>query len=83
MQLAQGLGRALVAISSFMLKYFDRVITADQSAQWVDDTGIAANDAEKLIKNFRATFKCIQNADFKETKHKFPFGATRIGLFYE
>ena len=78
MQLAQGLGRALVAILSFMLNYFDKVIKADQNAKCVDDIDIAANDAEKLIKNFRATFKCIQKAGLKWKKHKCHFGATEI-----
>ena len=77
-RLAQGLSRALLAFSSFMREYLDRVIKADQCAQYVDDIGIAANDAEHLIKNLRATFECIREAGLKLTMHKCQFGATEI-----
>ena len=45
-RLAQGLSRALSAFSSFMHGYLDEVIKAGQCAQYFDDIGIAANDAE-------------------------------------
>ena len=77
-RLAQGLSRALSAFSSFMREYLDRVIKADQCAQYVDDIGIAANDAEHLIKNLRATFECIREAGLKLFMHKCHFGATEI-----
>ena len=77
-QLTQGLSRALSAFSSFMREYLDKVIKADQCAQYVDDIGIAANDADHLIANLRATFKCIQEAGLKLTMHKCHFGATEI-----
>ena len=77
-RLAQGLSRALSAFSSFMREYLDKVIKADQCAQYVDDIGIAANDAEQLIINLRATFQCIRHAGLKLTMHKCHFGATEI-----
>ena len=77
-RLAQGLSRALSAFSSFMREYLDKVIKADQCAQYVDDIGIAANDADHLIANLRATFKCIQEAGLKLTMHKCHFGAKEI-----
>ena len=77
-RLAQGLSRVLSAFSSFMREYLDKVIKADQCAQYVDDIGIAANDAEQLIKNLRATFQCIRHAGLKLTMHKCHFGATEI-----
>ena len=77
-RLAQGLSRALSAFSSFMREYLDRVIKADQCAQYVDDNGIVANDAEHLIKNLRATFECIREAGLKLTLYKCHFGATEI-----
>ena len=61
-----------------MREYIDKVIKADQCAQYVDDIGIAANDADHLIANLRATLKCIQEADLKLTMHKFHFGAKEI-----
>ena len=77
-RLAQGLSRSLSAFSSFMREYLDKVIKADQCAQYVDDIGIAANDADHLIANLRATFKCIQEAGLKLTMHKCHFGAKEI-----
>ena len=79
-RLAQGLSRALSAFSSFMREYLDKVIEADECAQYVDDIGIAANDADHLIANLRASFKCIQEEGFKLTMHKCHFGATEIDL---
>ena len=75
-RLAQGLSRALSAFSSFMREYFDKVNKADQCSQYVDDVGIAANDADHLIGNLRATFKCIQDAGLKLTMHNNHIGAT-------
>ena len=77
-RLAQGLSRALSAFSSFMREYLDKVIKADQCAQYVGDIGIATNDADHLIANLRVTFKCIQEAGFKLTMHKCYFGAKEI-----
>ena len=81
LRLTQGLSRALSAFSSFTREYLDKVIKADQCAQYVDDIGIAANDADHLIANLRATFKCIQEAGLKLTMHKCHFGATEIYFF--
>ena len=66
-RLAQGLSRALSAFSSFMREYLDKVIKADQCAQYVDDIGIASNDADHLIKNLKATFECIRHAGLELT----------------
>ena len=77
-RLAQCFSRALSAFSTFMKEYLDKVIKADQCAQYVDDIGIAANDADHLIANLRATFKCIHEASLKMTMHKCYFGATEI-----
>ena len=61
-----------------MREYLDPVIKADQCAQYVDDIGIAANNAQQLTINLRASFKCIQKAGLKLTMHKCHFGATEI-----
>ena len=61
-----------------MREYLDKVIKADQCAQYVDDIGIAANDADHLIANLRATIKCIQEAGLRLTMHKCHIGATEI-----
>ena len=77
-RLAQGLSRALSAFSSLMREYLDKVIKADQCAQYVDDIGIAANSATQLINNLRATFECIRTAGLKLMMHKCHFGAKEI-----
>ena len=77
-RLAQGLSRALLAFSSFMREYLDKVIKADQCAQYVDDIGIAANTLTQLIRNIRAVFECILKAGLKLTIEKCHFGVTEI-----
>ena len=77
-RLAQGLSRSLSDFSSFMREYLDKVIKADQCAQYVDDIGIAASDTDHLLKNLRATFECIRKAGLKLTMHKCHFGATEV-----
>ena len=54
--LVQGLGKGLSAISSFMSDNLERDIKADLCDQNVDDIGVAAVDADHLIKTLRATF---------------------------
>ena len=76
-RLAQGLSRALSAFSSFMRKSLDKVIKAEQCAQYVDDIGIATNDATQLINNLRAIFECDRTAGLKLTMHKCNFGAKK------
>ena len=61
-----------------MREYLDKVVKSDQCAQHVDDIGIAANDADHLIANLRATFKCFQEAGLQLTMHKCYFGTTEI-----
>ena len=56
-RLAQGLRRAVSAFSSFMREYLDKVMRADQCAQYVEDISIAANDDDHLVANLRATIK--------------------------
>ena len=76
LRLAQGISWSLSAFLGFLREYLDKVIKADQCAQYVDDIGIAAND--HLIANLRATFKCFQKAGLKLTMRKCHFGATEI-----
>ena len=59
-------------------QHFSKYASADQCAQYVDDFSIAAKDADHLIANLRATFKCIQEAGLKLTMHKSNFVATEI-----
>ena len=77
-RLAQGLSRPVSAFSSFMRKYLDPVVKADQCAQYVDDIGIAANNATDLTRNIRAVFKCIRKPGLKLTIEKCHFGVRQV-----
>ena len=77
-RLAQGLNRSVSAFSSFMREYLDPVVKADQCAQYVDETGIAANNATELTRNILAVFKCIRNAGLKLTIEKCHFGVRQV-----
>ena len=77
-RLAQGLSRSVSAFSSFMRGYLDPVVKADQYAQYVDDIGIAANNATDLTRNIRAVFKCIRQAGLKLTIEKCNFGVRQV-----
>ena len=61
-----------------MREYLDPVVKADQCAQYVDDIGIAANNAMDLTRNIRAVFKCIRNAGLKLTIEKCQFGVRQV-----
>ena len=49
-----------------MREYLDSVVKADECAQYVDDIGIATNNATDLTRNIRAVFKCIRQAGLKQ-----------------
>ena len=44
----------------------------------MDNIGLAANDADHLIANLKATFKCNQEASLELTLPKCLFGSTEI-----
>ena len=75
---AQVLSRSVSAFSSFMREYLDSVVKADQCAQYVDDIGIAANNATDLTRNIRAVFQWIRNAGLKLTIEKCHFGVRQV-----
>ena len=77
-RLAQGLSRSVSAFASFMREYLDPVVKTDQCAQYVDDIGIAANNATDLNRNIRAVFKCIHQAGLKLTIEKCHFGVRQF-----
>ena len=77
-RLAQGLSRSLSAFSSFLREYLNKAIKADQSAQYVDDIGIAANDSTQLCINIKKVFECIRKAGLKLTMAKCHFGVEQI-----
>ena len=70
--------RSMSAFSSFMRKYLDPVVKADQYAQHVDDIGMAANNATDLTRNTRAVFKYFGQAGLKLTIEKCYFGVRQV-----
>ena len=77
-RLAQGLSRSASAFPSFMREYLDPVVKADQCAQYVDDIGIAANNAMDLTPNIRAVFKCIRQTVLILTIEKYHSGVRQV-----
>ena len=61
-----------------MREYLDLVVKADQCAQYVDDIGIAANNATDLTRKLRAVFRCIRQAGLKLTIEKCHFGVRQV-----
>ena len=61
-----------------MREYLDPVVKADQCAQYLDDVGIAANNATDLTRNIRTVFKCIHQAVLKSTIEKCHFGVRNV-----
>ena len=64
-KLSQGFSRSVSDYSSFVGEYLDPVVKADQCAQYVDDIGIAADNATDLTRNVRTVFKCFHPAGLK------------------
>ena len=77
-RLAQSLSRSVSAFSSFMREYLDPVVKADQCAQYVDDIGIAVNNATDFTRDIRTVFKCIRQAGLKLTIEKCNFGVRQL-----
>ena len=77
-RLAQGLSRSVSAFSSFMREYSDPVVKADQCAHYVDDIGIAANNATDFTRNIQAVFKRFRQAGLKLAIEKSYFGVKQV-----
>ena len=77
-RLPQKLSHYLSAFSSFIRKYVDPVIKADQCAQYVDDFGIAATTPQQLIKNLRAFSQCLRKAGLKVSWAKCHFWVQEV-----
>ena len=65
-----------------MRGYLYPVVNADQCRQYVDDNGIAANNATDLTRNVRAVFQCIRNAGLKLTIVKYHFGVRQVEFLF-
>ena len=67
-----------VCFFEFHARVLDPVVKADQCAQYVDDNGIATNNATDLTRIIRAVFKCIRQAGLKLTIEKCHFGVRQV-----
>ena len=56
----------------------DPLVKADQRAQYVDDVGIAPNNATDLTRKIRAVSQCIRNAGLKMTIEKCHFRVRQV-----
>ena len=63
-----------------MRECLDPNIKADQSAQNVDDFGIAVKLSEKLITNLQEVFKSFKNAGAKLSSAKRHFGTEKVAF---
>ena len=61
-----------------MREYLDPVVKADQCAQYVDDIGIAANNATDLTRSIRAAVQCTRDAGLRLTNEKCHFGIKQV-----
>ena len=77
---AQGLSRSLSEFSSFMREYLDKAVEADQSVQYVDDIGIAANNTKQQCDTIRTVFECIRKVGLKVTMSKCLFGVKQVNF---
>ena len=79
-RLTQGLSRSVSTFSRFMREYMDPVVKADQCAQYVDDIGIAANNAADINRNIRAVFQWIHQTGLKLTIETWHFGVRQVEI---
>ena len=77
-RLAQSLNRSVSDFLNCLREYLDPAVKADQCAQYVDDIGIASNSTKGLIRNIRAVFQCISQAELKLTVEKCQFGVIQF-----
>ena len=61
-RVAQSLSISVTSFSSLMRGWLDPVVKANQCYQYMDDIGIAANNATNLTRKVRAIFMCLREA---------------------
>ena len=77
-RMAQGLSRSVSAFSSYMRKYLDECIAADECTQYVDDIAIGSVTIEKHLDGIRKIFGCIKEAGLRLSMSKCQFGVKEI-----
>ena len=64
-----------------MREYLDPVVSAGQCAEYVDDNGIAVNNAMELNRSIRALFKCNRQVGLKLKIENWYFGVRQVEFF--
>ena len=82
-RLAQGLNRSVSAFSSLMCEYLDAVVKADQGAQYVDDIGIAANNATNFTRNVGQSSSAFSKQDWSWKMRKTTSESENLNSFEE
>ena len=77
-RMAQGLSRSVSAFSSYMRRYLDENIAADECTQYVDDIATGSYTVEKHIHNLEGIFKSIKRAGLRLSMSKCQFGVKEI-----
>ena len=80
-EFSKGLRRSASAFSSSLPEFLDPIVKANQCAQNVGDTGIAANNATEPTRNIQAAFKSIRPTRLKLTMEKGHFGVKQVEFF--
>ena len=78
---AQVLSSSVTAFASFMREYMDPVVNVGQCPQYVDDNGIAVNNATELNRSIRAVFKCNRQVGLKLKIENWHFGVRQFEFF--
>ena len=78
LRLAQGLSRSLSFFSSSMRDYIDRLIKANNCAQYIDDIGVATHNGEELKTNLLEVFQCVRETGLRVTMAKCMFGVKKV-----
>ena len=78
---AQGLTISLSAFSGLKSASSNPVIKADQCVRNADETDIARNLPEQLLKNLRTVLKDIQNAELKLPHANSDLGTEQVDCF--
>ena len=76
--LAQVLNRSVSSLSSFIGEYLDPVVKSDHCGQYLDDVGIAANNAMDPIRKNQSVFQCIRQTRLKLTIRRCHFGVGQV-----
>ena len=77
-RMAQRLSRSVSAIRSYIRRYLDENIAADECTQYVDDIATGSYTVEQHLHNLIGIFESIKKAGLKLSMSKCEFGVKEI-----